>query len=354
MSSDPWRLGKLRRKRTDGSGYWSWCILWNDDDGSRRRVSLGTTDRIAAEKLARDFWSRLTLVSVDTVGQVVEAYLDGLLTKDAFLALNNADRMNRAAEHKDAHRKRTSWKAAKPYWGGLRLSQVDDQTSLAYIGWRKRAANTVRNELGLIRTALNWAAAKGSIPKPAPKIVLPAMPESRVTHLTKPEFARLLEKCVAPHVKLFAMLAVTTGARSTALLELTWDRVDFEQGLIHLNPQGRMQKANKQRATVPLSDRVKPVLQEARDGALTEYVIECGGKPVASIKKGIGAAATRAKVHATPHMFRHSAAVWMAEDRVPMEEIARFLGHTDTRITSRVYAKFSPDYLRRAARSLDW
>lgn len=66
------------------------------------------------------------------------------------------------------------------------------------------------------------------------------------------------------------------------------------------------------------------------------------------------AASQRSGVHATPHMFRHSAAVWMAEDRTPMEEIAAYLGHSDTRITSRVYARFSPDYLRRAAKALDW
>lgn len=55
-----------------------------------------------------------------------------------------------------------------------------------------------------------------------------------------------------------------------------------------------------------------------------------------------------------PHMFRHSAAVWMAGDRVPMAEMAAFLGDRDARITIRVYARFHPDYLRIAAQSLNW
>lgn len=281
------------------------------------------------------------------MGQVVEAYLETLPNPKA------APDLNSAASIKDSFRKHTSWKAANGYWAGLTMAQVDDQTSLDYVPWRKRAANTVRNELGLIRTALRWAEAKGLIDK-APRITLPAMPESKVEHLTKAQFRKFLEGCKAPHVALFAQLAITTGGRATALLELTWDRVDFERKLIHLNPSGRVQKANKQRAIVPLADRVIPLLREAAEGRTTEYVIEYKSERVLNIKKGVLAASQRSGVHATPHMFRHSAAVWMAEDRVPMEEIARFLGHTDTRITSRVYARFSPDYLRRAAKSLDW
>jgi integrase len=44
----------------------------------------------------------------------------------------------------------------------------------------------------------------------------------------------------------------------------------------------------------------------------------------------------------------------MAEDRVPMAEIAAYLGHKDLNITVRTYARFAPDYLREAAKSLDW
>jgi integrase len=65
-------------------------------------------------------------------------------------------------------------------------------------------------------------------------------------------------------------------------------------------------------------------------------------------------AAVRAGVPwVTPHVFRHTAAVWMAEAGVPMPEIAAYLGHSDSRTTERVYAKFSPAYLRKASRALE-
>ena len=37
---------------------------------------------------------------------------------------------------------------------------------------------------------------------------------------------------------------------------------------------------------------------------------------------------------------------------VPIEQIARMLGHSDPRVTWRTYAKYAPDYLRAAVAAL--
>lgn len=52
-------------------------------------------------------------------------------------------------------------------------------------------------------------------------------------------------------------------------------------------------------------------------------------------------------------MFRHSAAVWMAQEGIEMRKIAQFLGHSDERTTARIYALYSPDYLKDAAAALE-
>lgn len=44
----------------------------------------------------------------------------------------------------------------------------------------------------------------------------------------------------------------------------------------------------------------------------------------------------------------------MAERGVSMEEIAQYLGHTDGNVTRRVYARFSPDFLRLAAKASEY
>lgn len=250
-------------------------------------------------------------------------------------------------------RARVAWKAAAPFWDRLPVSRIDVQTAKAYREKRSHCkAITVRNELAVIRAALNWAE-KNSLIGKAPFIQMPPIPASNVGHISKAEFRRLLDSSIAPHVRLFLQLAVGTGARTNALLDLTWDRVDFDRNVIILNPIERVQ-TSKYRATVPINTQLRAALADAKEGALSDFVIEHGRERVASIKNGFAAAARRAGLKVTPHMLRHSAAVWMAEENVPFSQIAQFLGHTDSRITERTYARFSPSFLANAAEALTW
>lgn len=129
-----------------------------------------------------------------------------------------------------------------------------------------------------------------------------------------------------------------TGARVSAILDLTWQRVDFDKGLITLtDPEKTIQR--KRRAVVPMNRMIRAALLEAREGALTDYVIEWGGQRVASIKKGLRTATAKAGLEGvSAHTLRHTAAVWMAEAGVPMSEISQYLGHGDSRVTERIYA----------------
>ncbi len=102
-----------------------------------------------------------------------------------------------------------------------------------------------------------------------------------------------------------------------------------------------------------MNDTAFRELTIAKSIALTDHVIEWGGKAVKSIKKGVAAAARRAGLKCSPHVLRHTAACLMAEDGVPMEEIAQFMGHSNLMTTRRIYARFSVDYLARAAGALE-
>lgn len=212
-----------------------------------------------------------------------------------------------------------------------------------------RKDGTIIRELGTLRAALVWAQRERWIAD-APHVEKPRQPPPRDRWLTRAEATRLIDAALAPHVRLFLQLALYTAGRAGAILDLTWDRVDLRGGRVDL---GRTQ-GGKGRAVVPIPAPLLTALWEAREGATCPYVVEHGGKRVGSVKTGARAAARRARLPGvTPHILRHTAATWMVLRGVPIEEVARYLGHSDSRITERVYGKHTPEYLSRAARALE-
>jgi integrase len=186
----------------------------------------------------------------------------------------------------------------------------------------------------------------------APFIPMPRKPAPKTAYLEKEQAQAVASAAMMPHVKLFICLALATAGRVSAILELTWDRVDMEGRTIRL-ATGGAGEATKGRATVPINEMAFRALQEAQAGAVSDFVVEWGGGPIARITKGVAAASRRAGIACTPHTLRHTAAVWMAGAGVPMSKIAQYLGHSDSRTTERVYARYAPDHLRDAASALE-
>lgn len=303
----------------------------------RHRHSLGTNDRHAAERALADFSQRANQPAHLTVQWLWEAYIE--------------DNAGKAVLATMAH----TWKALAARFGHHHPDAITIDMCREHIAERRnqeRGDGTIWTELGHLRMVLHWGVKRHHIAR-APYIELPRKPAPKERHLTRTEARALMDNATTPHVRLAIVLLLGTAARVSALLELTWDRCDFERGVIALaDPAERARR--KGRAAVPMNQSVKAALLEAKQGALTEHVIEWAGKPVKSIKKGLATSAAKAGLdHISAHVLRHTAAVWLAEAGVPMPEIAQYLGHRDSRTTERVYARFSPDHLRGAADVLD-
>lgn len=311
------------------------------EGGQRRRRSTGETDRAAA--LA--FLERLEALEAQqeasgnqTVAEIYGRYMAGKEGQPPYPRIADI------------------WKAIGPHFGHLRPEMIDEARCREYAESRYqqgRSIGTVHTELGYLRTAMTWAFKRHQIER-KPFVWLPAKPRPRDRRLTRREGQALINAAKLPHVKLFLTLALTTAGRASAILDLTWDRIDFKRGYIHLDNPDR-DRTSKGRASVRMNPKSRRALEEAQPGALTDHVIEWGGKPVKSVKKAVKAAADRAGLDdVSPHVLRHTAASWMAERGVSMAKIAAVLGHTDSRTTERVYAKLSPEYLQEAADALDW
>jgi integrase len=234
-------------------------------------------------------------------------------------------------------------KAVLAHFGDMTPDDITDETCRAYARHRRsvgRKDGTVWTELGHLRTALKWAERTKRIAQ-ASHIERPQKPPAKDRYLTREEAEVLLDATLMPHIRLFVILAITTAARASALLDLTWDRCDMERRLIHLgNPDAKGRR--KGRATVPMNDTARAALAEAKMGARSPFVIEWAGAKVGKVRKGIESATRRAGLeNVSPHVLRHTAAVWMAESGTPMSEIAQYLGHTSTAVTERVYARFA-------------
>jgi integrase len=246
------------------------------------------------------------------------------------------------------------WNAVGPHFGHLRPDQITTDTCRAYTEKRRRAGKhdgTIWTELGHLRTVFTWA--KGArLIEHAPPVERPQKPAPRDRYLTRQE-AKQLREASSGHIKTAIALLLTTAARVSAILQLRWDRVDFERGQIDLRVSDIGPR--KGRAIVPMNNLARETLLAAREAALSEFVVEWAGGPVASIKTGFNRAVKDAGLKGvTPHVLRHTAAVHMVEAGVPIEEVAQYLGHTSPSVTFRIYGRFSPTHLRKAAAALEF
>lgn len=322
-----------------------WCALIIVD-GERKRLSLGNLavtgshesceNYPAAERAASELRRQLARPVGETAGEIFKAYLADKAVSERPL-VDGGER--------PAH----AWKALEPFFGALRPEEITRETSREYIKRRRgsgRADGTIRKEMSTLRAALRWH------DKNTPAVFeMPSPPPSRDRWLTRNEFARLLEAASDTfHLTVFLHLAIATAARKEAILTMTWPQVRWERNEIWLGvkPNG------KKRATVPMTPTLRAVLSQARDIALTERVVEFKGEPIKSIRTAFNRAVRAAKlsdVHI--HDLRHTAGVWMTEAGVSMHMIKDFMGHSDVRVTTNIYARHAPAHLVNAASAVD-
>jgi integrase len=309
----------------------AWCIAWSVNRRTIRR-SLGTKDRDEAEVRYQAYLAeskRTTRPGRVTVGDCLAGYLE--------------------ATPKVEGRKALSW------FGPKLPEHIDKQACTDYADARTADGirpKTIHTELGLLRSALIWAEREGWLTK-APYIHRPDPGAPRDRWLSREEAERLKAGCIMPHVRLFVEIALATGARPGAILDLKWKQVSFDLGRVDFNPPGRS-RTRKGRANVPMTPTLRAALERAHEARRGDHVVEWAGDPVKKIKRGFAEACRRAKLEGvTPNVLRHTAATWMAEAGVPMRQISLCLGHTSTEVTERVYAKHTPGFLKDAVAALE-
>jgi integrase len=257
-----------------------------------------------------------------------------------------------------------SWKNLQPHFGPLLFEQVDETSVERYVVTRRKAGAapaTIRREVATLFAGLRYCGTKkgGKLidATPLDDIPLPPDSEPRDRWLTMAEVQRLLDAAGEmrrgerlTRVERFLWLALFTAGRKEAILELTWDRVDFETNTIHLAVPGR-QITKKRRASVTIASQLRPVLERAYAErgdhkfvldhmaddmwASIQYVAIRAGFSEQKVGRGKSPKATGI----SPHVLRHTAATHMARRGVSLFVISKVLGNS-VQMIEKVYAKW--------------
>lgn len=347
---------KFLRER---SGYY---IFWSDKGVTRKR-STGTADSREAETHLADFLRQREIANRPASAASPENY-----TVATALDLYG----NLHAPHvADPARIAYAMVPLLDFWGDQAVQSITKQSCRNYASWRSRSVGTVRRELVTLRAALNFAKSEGRLAT-VPHVELPANPLGKDRWLTTDEAARLLNAArtgrgdVRLYLPLFIVLALYTGARLGAILNLRWSQIDLDGQRIYFRSANERQTAKRKVHGQPIPRRLLTFLRLAkRRGSDIGFVVNIDGHQIKDIgggwdgdpnKRGngsFGAACKRAGlIDVSPHTLRHTCGTWMSQRGVPLHLIGGWLGHKDTR-TTELYAHHHPDHMQSAIHALD-
>lgn len=255
---------------------------------------------------------------------------------------------------KDPERLLNSINALSPYWADKLVSQVTHETCVGYTRWRKKAAWTMRREMGTLNAALKLAATRNRIPY-APIVTLPPKGQAKDRWLSEEEVSRLLNQSEA-HVRRFIRIALATGRRKGAILGLKWvpsidsGWVDLDRGVIHFLGKAEEETKKKKGVVRIPSKLLEEMKQWEKD---CEYVISRRGTSVQNIKKAFAGAAQRAGLtDVTPHTLKHTAVTWAFMAGMTLEQATDYFS-TSRETLEDVYRSYSPEAQKEAAAIMD-
>lgn len=329
---------RLDRPVINGRQSASWYIVWSEGRRSHR-ISTKTDDlKVAKQALARFTAAENAPPETFTVGDLCDAYLKD---REEDPRVHYPKAIKNSLSHVQGH------------FGDLAPSMVTKLGVKTYVAQRRRAKAadaTISKELRFLRQALKYGVANKWMADHTP-IDLPGEGAPRDRFLTRNEFAQLFFHASPFHLRVFLALAISTAARGKHILALTWDRVDFEAGMVRYRPG---QSANKRTAPIPMNAPLRTILEKAHEAKAKDCdrVIQWNGKSVLSVRKAYERACRLAGLDdAHRHDLRRTAASWAVQDGNAIEMVATMLGDT-VETTRKHYAIFDPDYLRGVVNSI--
>jgi len=181
------------------------------------------------------------------------------------------------------------------------------------------------------------------------KGIMPKVDNRKLAYLSNDQARKLLEAVKSVHTTSyhFTVLMLFTGARFDEVARLTWQSVDLESGLIHIEPS---KNGNDRKVAItPPVWEVLEVLKSKRQSDQSPVVPNSKGERWERMPKQWQPAVDKAfpenvnagRYRITPHTLRHTHASWLAINGTDILSIKEQLGHKKLDMTLR-YAHLIP------------
>jgi len=278
----------------------------------------------------------------------VKEYLEGVeLRKKAPLADRYYLKGHRGGRKKKGEPKSSE---AMKRWGNRALDDINPSDIEALIGWaaEKKGNTTANRMLASIRACLA-AAIRAGVLKSNPAMMVTPLPEAppRQRVLTDEELKNLREAIAAlenPEERVLLTMLLDTGCRLSEALRMQWTDIDFEHGVWTIPSP----KAGHPQA-LPLTSSMALALSSLKRYSEFVFPGRNPNRPRTTIRRLWDRLKVEAKIEdVTIHDLRRTYGLRIAR-QAGILAASRLLRHSDTRVTSRVYAPLNADELREIA-----
>ena len=313
-----------------------WWARWTEN-GATRKKSTRCRDRAAANLVARQ-WERQradpdhAAANQTTVGDALTRFLTELKHEDL------SDHTRKMYRLKGGHVRRLL--------GGVLLAELDHDRVLRYVREREHEGahtHSVHRELTTLRRSLS-SARRGRLFGRDPRSVLPRYSAGyvpRTRYLSCFELAAVMAH-LDPGRAAFLGFIVATSARLGEARRARREDIGPESIVL------RGTKTARSRRVVPIVRLFRGLVDAARkdgDGDKQQGMLFARW---GNIRRDILRACARAGCEPfTPNDLRRTTGTWLVQLGVPMEIVAKIMGHASTAMLYRVYGQLGAEDLGR-------
>jgi integrase len=154
--------------------------------------------------------------------------------------------------------------------------------------------------------------------------------------LSKADLTKVLEHTKGTQLHDIILLAAMTGLRKGELLNLQWNDVDLQRGILLVRSSMSYRTKGGKIRMVPLNTPALQMLQRLPRTSSTVFPGDRGGAYnhdflARRFKKAIKECGLNPTLHI--HSLRHSFASLLVQDGVPLYHVQKLLGHSSSRVT---------------------